>query len=286
MSTPPGQNINPVHARIGMVNFINTAPICHVWNRRVRKAEWLVVERVPAELNRMLHNGELDLGFISSHEYAVNPAEYMILDNLSISATGKVGSVCLFSRYSPHDLSGKRVLLSSQSQTSASLAKIVLEDFFGVKPCYACGTVSVRTYDDHAVDAVLAIGDEALRLAGAGCFSHVLDLSRCWQEKTGLPFVFAVWAVRRDFCRRHPDTVIAVHDELLGCLAEGRRDLAAISQLVAEKIPMASDECYRYLCGIEYDFDVNKKRALALFFQYLIRRREAPASALPLAMFP
>ena len=86
-----------VRARIGMVNFINTAPFYEVWRRTVHRPEWQVTEATPAVLNGKLYAGELDLGFFSSHEYAVHPASYKILGDLSISASGPVGSVLLLS---------------------------------------------------------------------------------------------------------------------------------------------------------------------------------------------
>ena len=54
-------------ARIGMVNFINTAPLYVTWQQRVARPDWLVTEGAPTTLNRMLCNNELDLGFVSSH---------------------------------------------------------------------------------------------------------------------------------------------------------------------------------------------------------------------------
>jgi chorismate dehydratase len=36
-----------------------------------------------------------------------------------------------------------------------------------------------------------------------------------WKEWTGLPFVFAVWAARRDFLEREPETVREVHRAFL-----------------------------------------------------------------------
>lgn len=269
-------------ARIGMVNFINTAPLYEVWKRTVQRPDWQVVEAVPATLNSMLHQGQLDLGFISSHEYAVHSPEYKILAELSISASGPVGSVLLLSRYAPSELSGKTVLLSSQSATSASLVRIILEEFLQVTPRYETGSLTDLQNKPAPPAACLAIGDEALRFARSGDFPFVLDLAELWQQHTALPFVFAVWAVREVFCQTDPTTVAAIHQELLRCLHQGQNELRAISQEVAPRIPMDEDACYRYLCGLEYDLDDKKQRALALFFEYLIRRGEVPTMALPL----
>ena len=271
-----------ITARIGMVNYINTAPLYEVWRQTVRRVDWQVTEAPPAVLNRMLHENALDLGFVSSQEYALHPGEYRILSDLSISATGPVGSVFLFSEVPFAQLGERLVLLSSQSQTSVSLVKIILEEFYQVHPRYRVGTAMEIDAEMESPAAVLAIGDEALRLTAVGSYPHRLDLGEAWQARTGLPFVFAVWAVREDFCRTAPDTVLVIHQELQRCLRQGKERLREISANVAGRIPMDEEACFRYLQGIEYDLGSEKQEALRRFFEYLISRGEVSATALPL----
>ena len=84
-------------ARIGMVEYINTAPIYEVWKALSIPEEWVVTTAPPSTLNRMLAADELDIGMVSCFEYAARPDKYRILADLSISANGPVGSVFLFS---------------------------------------------------------------------------------------------------------------------------------------------------------------------------------------------
>ncbi len=272
---------NNISARIGMVNFINTAPFYEVWRRSVERPEWQVTEAPPTVLNDMLFRGDLDLGFISSHEYGAHPELYKILGGLSISATGPVGSVFLFSREDVDRLDGKKVLLSAQSQTSVALVKIILEDFYGVQPLYEQGAINLAEIRDD-FSAVLAIGDDALRLRQQANYAVQMDLSEMWQEHTGLPFVFAVWAVREEFCRRDPVTVVEIHHELQRCIMEGKSNLMQICELVAPRIPMEVKACHDYLQGVEYDLGPQKVEALERFFELLVKRGEVAASALPL----
>ena len=268
-------------ARIGMVNFINTAPLYETWRRTVTRRDWQVIEGPPSLLNRLLSENELDLGLVSSQEYAANSEQYKILGNLSISATGPVGSVFLFSRVPPEALEGRLVLLSPHSQTSVSLVKIILEEFYRVTPRYRTGRISdCSGPDDFA--AVLSIGDEALQLSCRRAYPVRLDLSEIWHRQTGLPFVFALWAVREDYCRRDPDNVVAIHQELLRCLEEGRNNLPEISTRVAPRIPMPVGACLEYLQAMEYDLDEAKQAGLTCFFETLIRRGEVSPRALPL----
>ncbi|MDH3393037.1 MAG: menaquinone biosynthesis protein [Desulfobulbaceae bacterium] len=271
-----------VKARIGMVNFINTAPFYEIWRRTVVRPDWQVTEATPAVLNRLLYAGELDLGFFSSHEYAVHPGSYKILGDLSISASGPVGSVLLLSSVAPEELDGQLVFLSSQSQTSVSLVKIVLEEFYGVRPRYQVGTVADLAQGRERPAAVLVIGDEALRMRKLEEYPFRIDLGETWHHHTGLPFVFAVWAVREDFCASDPDTVVEIHQELLRCIDQGKQELQDISALVATRIPMPVEECFEYLRGLEYDLGPQKQEALRCFYEYLIKRGEGVLESLPL----
>ena len=155
------KEITPI--RIGMVNYINTAPVYEIWKQSVANPRWKVIEAHPSRLNQMLAEDQLDLGFVSCYEYAVRPEKYRILEDLSISASGPVGSVFLFSKVGVQDLVGKQVLLSNHSETSACLVKIILEEFYGLSVTYKTGGVFSELADESS--AVMAIGDDALRLS-------------------------------------------------------------------------------------------------------------------------
>ena len=269
--------------RIGMVNFINTAPIYETWKNRPHPDNWHVIEAAPSVLNQMLAAGELDLGFVSSYEYGVRPEMYRLLPDLSISANGSVGSVFLFSRTDPKLLNGKEVLLSGQSDTSIALVKIILESFYAVTPHYTVGNVTGEKAEK--AEGVLAIGDDALRLAASKEYAFQLDLSEIWCRHLDLPFVFAVVAVREEFCVKQPETVAAIHKELLTCRGEGRVSLESICTEVAPRIPMHPDECYVYLRAIEYDLGSRKQLALEKFYNYLSARGEGSTQSTPLHFF-
>ena len=262
--------------RVGMVNFINTAPIYTVWKQRGNNERWQVVEAVPARLNRMLEDGKLDIGIVSSHEYALHPENYYVLDSLSISSSGAVGSVYLFADCSLSSLHGRTVQLSPQSQTSNSLVKIILENFLDIRPDYRSGRDSEKT-----APARVAIGDEALRLHGALSYLTVLDMGQAWLDFTDLPFVFAVWAVRRQVWEQRSAEILELQRELLSCVDEGHCNLSAIAALAAPRIPMDVEDCRRYLAGIEYDLTAAKKEGLHHFYKLLSERGEVPAQALP-----
>ncbi len=267
-----------------MVNFINTAPLYEVWLRTVNRPDWDVVEATPAVLNRMLYANQLDMGLVSSQEYAAHPENYLLLDDISISALGPVGSVFLFSRYEPELLADRLVLLSGQSQTSVSLVKIILERFFKVQPRYQVGA-ALEAHLDAAVSAVLAIGDEALILARNQIYPYQIDLGKMWYEKTSLPFVFAVWAMRDEFCRSNPGIVREIQADLVRCRQEGKEELWDICKRVGPRVSLDAEDCYEYLRGIKHDLGPEKKKGLIRFIEYLIDRGDGVTQALPLKIF-
>jgi len=269
--------------KIGMVNYLNTAPIHEKWKESSQPENWQLVEAPPSVLNRKLADGEIDMGFISSFEYGAHPEKYKILSGLSISANGSVGSVFLFSHVPMEQLDKQPILLSSQSETSVGLVKIILGEFYQVKPNYSSG--NVEEFEDGDYKAVLAIGDGALRLVEKSRFLYQFDLGDIWKRETGLPFVFAVCAAREEFCEQHPEMLKEIHKELLRCSAEGKKDLKSICALTASRIPMSESRCFDYLSAIEYDLGCQKKNALETFFKYLIDCGEVQPTALPLKLF-
>jgi chorismate dehydratase len=273
--------------RIGMVNYINTAPIHELWKEQVQRPDWVMVEAPPAELNRLLAAGEIDLGFVSSYEYALRPQQYQIMADLSISATGPVGSVFLFSHCAPEHLGDQLVVLTGQSDTSVFLLRLLLEEFMQVHPRYLRADIFAPTTASQQPAAVLAIGDEALRLSTAtSCpYPIQMDLGERWHQETGLPFVFAVCAVREDFLRNNREEVRAIQQTLIACRDQGLTRLPKICQRVASRIPMSPAACFRYFQSIEYDLQPNKQAALEQFFTLLNRRGEADQAALPLKIF-
>ncbi|XCN71400.1 MAG: menaquinone biosynthesis protein [Candidatus Electrothrix aestuarii] len=271
----------------GMVNYINTAPIYEIWKEQVQRPDWSVTEAPPARLNTLLAAGELDLGFVSCYEYAAHPEQYRIMADLSISATGPVGSVFMFSTIPPEELDGKPVLMTGQSDTSVWLLRIILEDFFEVKPQYIRGEIFAGRNPENEPAAVLAIGDEALRLATEENTPYPiqLDLAEFWHQQTGLPFVFSICAVREDFLARDEEGVRELHQTLLSCRDQGSQRLPEIAERAARRIPMDPSACLAYLQAIEYNLGPAKLAALEEFFSRLIQHGAASEQALPLKIF-
>ncbi len=114
------------------------------------------------------------------------------MPDIAIASRGPVLSVTLFSREPWAEI--RRVALDAGSRTSAALTQILLRKRYGVHPEVVPLPLD-RGAEDVDADAVLLIGDRAMRACLPG-FAHAFDLGQEWHDWTGLPFVYAVWAVR------------------------------------------------------------------------------------------
>ena len=144
---------------------------------------------VPARLARGLADGSLDVALVSSIElFRLPGATY--LDGPCIAGEGRVSSVQVFLRKPVSEV--RSLALDPASRTSVVLAQLVWP---GTPP----EPVPVAEGADPRAapaDAWLRIGDAALREHLAPGSPPVFNPSEAWRERTGLPFVFALWVAR------------------------------------------------------------------------------------------
>ncbi|NOZ68216.1 MAG: hypothetical protein GXP46_02995, partial [Deferribacteres bacterium] len=87
---------------------------------------------------------------------------YLILPWFSISSSGPVKSILLFSKIPLNELGGKTIEVSSESETSTALLRVILRDFLSVKSRFRqTNRRSVRGILTSS-PAVLLIGDTAM----------------------------------------------------------------------------------------------------------------------------
>jgi chorismate dehydratase len=142
-----------------------------------------------------------------------------------------------------------------------------MAELFEVQPRYHRGQLAGAPLKECA--AVMAIGDEALRLKAAGIMPFELDLGQAWQELTGLPFVFGVWAVRRDFAAAQPEATDSLHRLLLRSRDWGLGSLAELSRIAPAFFSMSPAQILAYFRRLNYSLDPEHEEGLAAFFHYL-----------------
>jgi chorismate dehydratase len=254
--------------RIGQISYLNCTPIFTMLREMYPDSGYRYLEGVPSYLNQQLREGKVEVCPSSSIEYARNPAYYRFMPDLSISACGAVKSVLLFSRQPLAELNDVRIGLTSQSETSVILLKILLRKFYRLRNDFAVTTLSLAEGLSKFA-AVLLIGDQALQesmAAPAGC--HVYDLGAEWQRCTGLPFVFALWLVREDWYRQARPEVIRLRDRLLAAKRESLASLEAIAERCQESAGLSRRVLIDYWRTISYDLSPDHLEGVRLYFHY------------------
>lgn len=209
-------------ARLGDISFLNCAPIR--WgladSGAVRDVE--LASATPERLAARLLSGGLDISPVSVVRYLTHTEDLCLLPGIAIGSDGPVRSCHIVSRVPLEDLDGRVVALSEASRSTAALARMLLEDAVGVRPVYR----TVRQDLDgmlRSAQAAVVIGDDALRLhADVPHGLTVHDTGALWRDWTGLPMVFAVWAVRREFAQSRPEVVREVRAALTDAVARAR----------------------------------------------------------------
>jgi chorismate dehydratase len=266
--------------RVGRIGYINCYPIYGAIDRGLVPLAAEVVTGTPAELNDLLAAGALEVSVVSAVEYARRARDYVLLPDLAISCDGPVRSVTLFSHRTVAELDGRTVLLTASSRTAAALVELLCRERWHVAPRFAearaeASDLGVLRQLPH--DAVLVIGDAALLLAAEGAYPHRYDLGEEWRSWTGRPFVFAVWAARRDADQRAASTA---HRALVASRAWGLAHLDQLAEAAAAVTGVSLAACRRYLAGLDYALSAKHLEGLTHFFTRLAARGLVPDSSL------
>jgi chorismate dehydratase len=254
--------------KIGRISYINVDPVYYQLDHAPIPDGIQVISRPPAVLNQMLLINELDISSVSSSAFARHSDQWMILPDLSISCYGKVLSVLLVSHYSFEELQEKTVLLTDESATAVDLVKLILS-LKGISPVFQKGKVKSPEDLTDFTGAGLVIGDAALRHQWKNNFEHVWDLCEIWNQMTGLPFVFGVWAVRKSYAHKYPQRVSMILEMFKKSKKEGLRNISDIARQSAEKIGIDPDLSARYFNSMYYNMSAPELECLKVFFDRL-----------------
>ncbi|WP_299976520.1 menaquinone biosynthetic enzyme MqnA/MqnD family protein [Desulfobacula sp.] len=260
--------MNDKNVYIGKISYINDSPVYYGLDHGLLPAWLKMVPDVPSVLNRKIKTGQIKVSPISAAFYAMNHRELLLLPDLSISCDGRVLSVILASNYKIDDLEGKKVMFSQDSASAASFLKMIFNQR-KVSPVYEIGPVTDCQSISKSADAVLVIGDTALKHPWDQVFEHCIDLGQFWYEMTQLPFVFAVWAVRRSFAQKYPSRVKEIYELLLESKKQGYQNIDKVVEAGKNKLNLDQSVIEEYFDLLYCDLDDRKIKSMQLFFDSL-----------------
>jgi chorismate dehydratase len=238
--------------RVGRISYLNVEPFFHAF-------PWpLAAALPPRALGEAVAAGRVDAGPLA------------LADCLRLEGTvcrlpyGIVGpargqSVLLFSDRPMRELGGRRIAVTGETATSVRLLRILLAFRDDAPP-------PVLVPLDEPAEAALLIGDAALR-AHRGPWPRPLcfDLGEEWTAWTGLPTVFASWAVRADV----PATGRRALEAALATALDA--GLAALPAIAARRrdVGLSEAEVVEYLRGFTYRIGADEEKAAAEFRRLL-----------------
>lgn len=237
-------------------SYLNAAPLCYsfVYGEQKDRCEFLS-DAAPARCSDLLREGRADAALIPVIEYQRIP-NLIIAPGACVASRSKVKSVVLASKVPIEQVHS--LVLDTSSRTSAALIQIILRKFYGLNP--TCRTSPPRIEEMlEADDAALMIGDPAMLIDRSSLY--VYDLAEEWRKHTGLPFVFAFWAVRND------STLWPGDVDFLEAKREGLANVEKLADLYSEMLGLPREELLEYLTvNINYDLDEECLSGLRLYY--------------------
>jgi chorismate dehydratase len=240
--------------RVGSVEYLNAVPL-------TRGIEDQITFTTPARLAELLRRDELDAALVSITEVLLND-RYDILDGIAIASLGEVYSVLLAHKKPLAE--AREIFCDTASLTSVNLLKVLLAER-RLKPEFQ----PLENYKAAVEkDFVLLIGDRAIDFQRAPHSHEIFDLGAAWTEMTNLPFVYAVWALRR-----------GVENKTLRCLLRETKAFGMETLEVIIRNHPAYDADFRrdYLgWQIHFHLGSDEKRGIAKFCELLRKHGLGP----------
>ncbi|WP_216590945.1 menaquinone biosynthetic enzyme MqnA/MqnD family protein [Streptomyces brasiliscabiei] len=264
--------------RVGHIQFLNCLPLYWGLARTGTLLDFELTKDTPEKLSEQLVRGDLDIGPITLVEFLRNADDLVAFPDIAVGCDGPVMSCVIVSQVPLERLDGARVALGSTSRTSVRLAQLLLAESVGVRPSYYTCPPDLPLMMQEAEAAVL-IGDAALRanlLDGPNLGLQVHDLGAMWKEWTGLPFVFAVWAARRDYLEREPEVTRKVHEAFLASRDLSLTEVAKVAEQAARWEAFDERVLERYFTTLDFRFGGPQLSAVSEF-----ARRVGPTTGFP-----
>jgi chorismate dehydratase len=252
--------------RIAASTYLNSAPLVHSFATNAFGARYTFLgDAAPARCAAMLATGQADIALIPVIEYQRIP-DLLVIPNVAVAAKRQVRSVLLAARKPLPEI--ETLALDTSSRTSQALVQIILAERYGVTPRLLEHTPRLGTaFTLGAADAALVIGDPALCLTtqSDNLGLTIYDLAEEWQALTGLPFVFAVWAIRMDALTVEPSQLVR---DFLEAKAEGLRRVPDIAAQFAAELSLPLPDLLGYLhVNVNYDLDEANRTGLQRYYE-------------------
>jgi chorismate dehydratase len=267
--------------RVAAINFLNPAPLMWDFEHAPRAAElaqrYALHSTLPSLCAEELLSGRADLGLIPIASLTPGLA---IVPGCAIASLDEVRSIQLIVKL--RDGSETRALeavrtisADTASRSSLAYAEILFRKFLGTHPAFLPAPADPIAMLQQA-DAAILIGDpallalesrEAIEAAVGPCLW--LDLAREWRNRTNLPWVAAVWAVRPEALAPSNLTPAELTEDLETSRNHGLLNIEKLVEQWTPRIAIPASTIRHYLShNIHYVLNTDCIRAIEVFRQY------------------
>jgi aminodeoxyfutalosine synthase len=247
---------------IGKIPYLNSVP----FYAQLEKRQFTILPVTPRRMGVLAHNGQMDAGLFSLMDYLRQKDSFDLVP-YCIATRDHVKSVMLFSNHGWKDLEGKTIGITDDTATSVQLLNVLLQKKYGVHANLQRMHSSVNNLDQF--DAILLIGDDALRANkfGLAGFELYYDLATEWYDWMKLPFVFAVWAVKKSL-------EVSLRNELSDiirfALESSENMLEIVGEVHGKRIGLTFEEAGEYLRCFTYRLGERELMAIEQFQSLLV----------------
>jgi aminodeoxyfutalosine synthase len=244
---------------IGKIPYLNCVPFYD----RFENKPFRILPLTPRQMGKLAEENQIDGGPFSLLDYWRVEEDFERLD-YGIAVRNLARSVILYSNFPWMELDGKRLGITAETSTSIELLKVLLAHKYGVTAKLERMHPIFQASDAAHFDAVLVIGDEALIRAKAGLanFRYVFDLGKEWHDWTGLPFVFAVWALRNGTDADKKQTLITQLEQAALDASQRHPNFGAWH---GKRLGLTPAEVQAYFDGFAYRLGEKEKVAMEKF---------------------
>ncbi|HWP98299.1 MAG TPA: menaquinone biosynthesis protein [Syntrophomonadaceae bacterium] len=253
--------------RVGHIQFINCFPLFYGLIEKKFLLEIDLIKGAPSDLNRMLKEDILDMAAIPSIAYARNYHDYVLMPDISVSGDGEIKSIYLFSKVPIEELHQRRIALTNISATSQALLRIIMARYYNITPEYFSSAPELGAMLLEA-DAALLIGDDALRARyKMRDRLHIYDLGQEWKNFTGMPMVFAIWAIREDWAHKHLERIKMIRDTFKDSIQFSLDNILDAAAKASQWEDFGADYLVDYFKSLRFNFDEKKQEGLLEYYR-------------------
>lgn len=252
---------------VGGIDYANAWPLFYGLETYPPGHPYELVSKVPSKLNALLRQGELDVSAISSFSYGQYSSQYVLLPGLSVGTAGKVHSILLFLKEPIDTIKPRRIAVTTTSETSVNLLKIIMTMRYECEPEYVSAEPDLDAMLADS-DAALLIGDPAIQASWRNTCYQVMDLGEQWNSWTGLGMTYAVVAAAKGAATEAKDAILSVYAALRDNMNRNCGNPEPLVSLACERIGGSPAYWHTYFRTLQYDFGPKLQEGLRLYFRY------------------